>query len=186
MGRGSRGSRLARANVYIGRHASYGLPSFVPVSKGCPLLAVAHEFQISTVTVALAASHFQRLMHSPLPPARRSLMAALVDGVAQKACMDLFVRDGAFRANLDYGPHTVVYALCLHIAVKTVHWPHNAPKRLKRYRLNHLLMYLCNMALTPEDLDNGEARILQRLEYKLLPLLAPRPVWRRPESDSDE
>lgn len=63
----------------------------------------------------------------------------------------------------------VVYAMCLHLAVKVVHVPRNSPARLGGYSFNGLLAYVCGMRLHREDIAHTEAWLLRSLRYDLLP-----------------
>lgn len=79
------------------------------------------------------------------------------------------------RAADDLWP-TVVYATCLHIAVKLLHKPPNSRKCLGGYTCGNLLMYLCNMRLEADDVGRVESWVLRRLDHAVVPVQTARAV----------
>lgn len=166
--------------------AAFG-PGFIPVGGGCQVLNTAFEFQISAVAVALAASYYQRLVAAAACCSGKGVLQAWdawLDGVVAEGGEARFVAAlpgcptrtlvfvAKLRSQADMWP-MVVYAACLHIAVKMVHHPHTTPRRVGRYSFRNLLVHLVGIRLHAEDVAPLESWVLRRLKYDLLRLPAP-------------
>lgn len=168
-------SQLRKANAFIAACTPTG-DQFVPLGSKCCVLAAAREFQISTITVALAASFYQRVVRQPATPrSRLEAFLASVAGTSGFVCRNPGhrTRPLVFQAPaLDTGDDPwalVMYATCLHLAVKLVHRPHNTPARYGGYSLNAMVTFLCGMRLHEDDIASTEAWLLRSLRYTLLP-----------------
>ena len=164
-----RGSKLSRANAFIAARSS----RYTPLGKQCCLLQVAAEFQVPAFNVALAASLYQRVV-----TASTAGVTVVTSGWDQFLCDELlphgiarFTRatfQARYRDTADLWP-LVIYAACLHLAVKAVHIPRNSPRRLGGYGLNNMLKFMCNIRLHHDDMRHIETWILVRLKYRILP-----------------
>jgi hypothetical protein len=148
------------------------------------VLQAAREFQIGSLAVALAASLFQRAVAAI--PTRWHMVGpaqAKWDGFVERAvCPDGVCRfmtesvckttvfEARKRADDDMWP-MVVYASCLHLAVKILHQPPKPPKRLGGfYSFGKILTHVCAMRLHAHDVMHIESWILRRLDHLVVPL----------------
>ena len=181
---------LKLTRVLCTLHCTAG-PAFVPVGRDCLVLKAAREFHIGCLAVALAASLYQRTV-AAIPTKWQMVGPAQAkwDGFLESAvCPDSVCRfmvesvckplvfEARVRSGEDLWP-TVVYAACLHMAVKALHRPQVPPKRLGAYSFGKILMHVCNVKLHANDVRHIESWILRRLDHHVVPLPKPPPKRR--------
>lgn len=139
---------------------------------------MAHEFKISTLPVAIAASIYQRvygrILMDQMQGKQMSMMAQSVLAYGMRAFLvgDTF---GFREPIVTWGNRCAMtlYVVCLHLAVKAVHMPRNAPVRLGGYRLNNMLHYLGAPTLHNLDVLQMELEICDMLDWDIVPVLIP-------------
>lgn len=186
---------LAEANEYVRAHVPHPDAPFIPVGDGCDLLRTAHEFGVGNVAIALAASYFQRLLFTQglynETPTQRMLADRVFDGVVM--CTR---RDGdaptfeapatalaTFEVPVPGDPQAlsplIIYAVCLHIAVKATHVPKCTPEDVRRhggYILHNFIVRMLNVSVSKDQMDflwDLEAWVLRRFDYRMQPLTSP-------------
>lgn len=158
---------------------------YVPVSRQCALLKYAWQFNISSVSVALAASIYQRV-YLRLIDAHDTILCSVAPHLGRRL-VDYGISPFVTYNRAPYGPKAVfavppvdhdshvaiiVYMVCLHIAVKATFIPRHTPKRLGRhYSFRSLATYAGMHPLPPSDLVAAEVWIMRLLDYNVLPIL---------------
>lgn len=180
-----RGSKLSRANAFIAAHTKQGT-TFVPLGKDCLLLRCARKFGIPTVTVALAASYYQRLVDAPRSQGRPRKWVKMLEDALLPYGLLRFSRprtghskqpitfQASVRGEDDVWP-VMIYTMCLHIAIKV------SMARETHIRFNAMLAHTCRTRVTADDLRRMERWILQQLRYEVTPVSRqPEPYTPRP------
>lgn len=180
---------LRRANAYIRASTPMGR-SFVPLDKKCAMLKAASVFRVRVLSVALAASLFQRvcrrlrdagLMDPDAPPPENPTPVEAAGYYMRKGfvCGEKLFCDGrTFGAPLNTSSPTMVeetyecnwalvaYAVCVNLAVKAVHC---ITPRKRGYCINALLSSI-RWQLSPDDVLNAELWVLQILDWDVVPV----------------
>jgi hypothetical protein len=167
----TRGSKLSRANALI----QAWQPGFVPLDRGCQVLHVARAYQISDFAVALGALYYQQVISSC-----RQVRGLPVSDTMLSCAAQCFITDNnTFKPRVDGVGDTwpmYVYIMCVVLAVKMTHIPHNLPCRtdakgrrgsVRGYLYTFLTIDILRGHLTSQDVRNLEAWVLGRMNYHL-------------------
>lgn len=164
----TRSNALYRANQFVTLYGVNG-DTFVPLGPKCELLRVARKYQLNTLTVALAASFFQRLeLPSGMDRFVRHRPGHRTQPLVFECTLHNFVPVGPDDYDWPVDWPAVVLTCCLHLAVKLTHVPRNSPAKLGGYSLRYMLLDLLGNHPRLCDLQELEITILRQLDMRLV------------------
>lgn len=115
------------ANAVV-RDRACGGEAFIGVGVGCLVAEVARDFQLPSLAVALGASMFQRAVTSDVK-CDPDLEGALCPLGAIRFCKPEGGFEAAWRDTGDTWS-LLVYLVCVNLALKSLHYPRTAPRKL--------------------------------------------------------
>ena len=160
---------------------------FLAVGCGCWVAELARDFHLPSLAVALGASMYQRAVTSDVPSTLKcdvELERALLPMGAIRFCRV----DGGFEARWRDESDTwplLVYLVCLNLALKSLHYPRSAPRKLGGHCSMHAIVrQVCTRrplehvwatwkdirpkdARSPSAFEDVEVWVMRRLRFNL-------------------
>lgn len=193
---------MQAANEVV-RDRAPGGEVFIAVGGGCMVAEVARDFHLPSLAVALGASMFQRAVTSDVKKSTLKCDLELERTVLPMGAIRFCHADGRFEAQWRDESDTwplLVYLVCLNLALKSLHYPRAAPRKLGGYCSMHgIVRQVCTRrplvdvwttwksirpmgAHRPSGFEDVEAWVMRRIRFNLG--LRPMPSSDSPSSSS--